>query len=671
MGETDAATRHRTTDSVRGVLGRGLVPAGYVVLDRHLRIVRPNRAFCRLVGFRSSELAGRLLETLVHPDDVAATVALAGALDRGELEAVHAFVRFVTRSGRARAFTMVARRDSGYRSDGCVVVLVPFETRDAENRLLPAGATRGSLADRAADLIYRYRLWPEPAFDYVSPVAEELTGYPPPAFYADPQLLLRMTDPADAARISELFAGHADEREVLVYRLHHRDGSVRWIEQRSTRLMDGGRRVLAVECIARDVTGRVRTDQSGSDVLLSMTRDVTNIAASAATEEEMLRRAIQRVCRQRGWPLGCGAVIGLEGAADDVTHVWWAADDLPHGDLASRFELTAWAPQGVGSTIVESESMVSTVDADAERHGFSRVVAYPLVAGTRVVGMLCFFVSDVESLGDDRFNLAMNDLGHYLGRELEHTSHELELRHEVSEGRAFLDRAAHQLRGPIGGVSLMAGALAEAAGEDGNELAPSLARLALQADHLQRLTVRLLEFSQIEQGRLVIEKGPFQVIDAVISAVHGSTIEHDVDVDIEPDLRAYGDEVLFVEMIVNLLDNAGRYGMPPYSVSATVGDGRVHVEVGDEGPGVPESVLAQQFEPLGRGLVGPESAGLGLAIVDRLARSMGGALRYQNRSSRGACFTVDLELCIDLDGGRPSPDDAPPAETGDPGVTTG
>ena len=77
----------------------------------------------------------------------------------------------------------------------------------------------GDLGDRSADLITRYRLWPEPGFDYVSPSADELLGYPAKAFYADPGLLDELLDdPAEVEQLHGIYEGE-ERREPLLLRV--------------------------------------------------------------------------------------------------------------------------------------------------------------------------------------------------------------------------------------------------------------------------------------------------------------------------------------------------------------------------------------------------------------------------------------------------------------------
>jgi len=121
------------------------------------------------------------------------------------------------------------------------------------------------LAEHVRDIIYRYRLRPEPGFDYVSPAVAPLTGYTPEDFYAEPGLIARLVHPDDASILSAGLSEHAPEQYVL--RVNNRVGDTRWFEQHVTRILDADGHVVALEGIARDITDRRRAEEERSQLL--------------------------------------------------------------------------------------------------------------------------------------------------------------------------------------------------------------------------------------------------------------------------------------------------------------------------------------------------------------------------------------------------------------------
>ncbi|MEU1513905.1 ATP-binding protein [Streptomyces sp. NPDC005811] len=100
-----------------------------------------------------------------------------------------------------------------------------------------------------------------------------------------------------------------------------------------------------------------------------------------------------------------------------------------------------------------------------------------------------------------------------------------------------------------------------------------------------------------------------------------------------------------LERIVSpLLANAARYADHEVTVRARPAPGVVHVDVEDDGPGVPETFTEQLFQPGRRADAtdGHDGAGLGLALARRLARAAGGDIAHDPRHTPGARFTLTL-----------------------------
>jgi two-component system, OmpR family, osmolarity sensor histidine kinase EnvZ len=97
----------------------------------------------------------------------------------------------------------------------------------------------------------------------------------------------------------------------------------------------------------------------------------------------------------------------------------------------------------------------------------------------------------------------------------------------------------------------------------------------------------------------------------------------------------------------NLVDNALRYAGEPVEIRTGGADGKVRVEVLDRGPGIPpgETEHAKRpFTRLNSARSGAGGAGLGLAIVERVARSHGGALELLPREGGGLAARLTLSL---------------------------
>jgi PAS domain S-box-containing protein len=109
-------------------------------------------------------------------------------------------------------------------------------------------------AENAQDIIYRYRLKPEPGFDYVSPSVSAITGYTPEEHYSDPELGMKIVHPDDRRLLIRAMKS-PDTNPTLVLRWRHKDRRLVWTEQRNVPVFDDDGKMIAVEGIARDITG--------------------------------------------------------------------------------------------------------------------------------------------------------------------------------------------------------------------------------------------------------------------------------------------------------------------------------------------------------------------------------------------------------------------------------
>ncbi|MGV3759752.1 MAG: sensor histidine kinase, partial [Actinomycetota bacterium] len=207
--------------------------------------------------------------------------------------------------------------------------------------------------------------------------------------------------------------------------------------------------------------------------------------------------------------------------------------------------------------------------------------------------------------------------------------------------REFVSIASHDLRTPITVIKGFAEVLTSSWDDTDDEAKLTyIDRITRQANHLQRLADDLLTTSRIDAGAVEphLEELDLQpLVERIVS-----DLGHDVAVDIEPNTVVLADEDHAARIVRNLLENASRYGAPPFQVTARPSDEHVDLHVRDHGDGVPPSFRPRLFERFARAEDAKEAAkgtGLGLAIVQGLARAGGGDVRYEP-ASPGACFVV-------------------------------
>jgi two-component system sensor histidine kinase KdpD len=209
---------------------------------------------------------------------------------------------------------------------------------------------------------------------------------------------------------------------------------------------------------------------------------------------------------------------------------------------------------------------------------------------------------------------------------------------------ALLSSVSHDLRTPLTSVLGAAAALRQRMDD------PLLDTIEAEALRLNRFVANLLDMARVEAGALRLAVEPVDLTDAVAAAVHDTrrSLEgHPIHLDVLPDLPLVNvDPQLFHHCLLNLLDNAGRYGDPgtPITIRATRGYGELTVSVVDDGPGLPPGREKEVFETFRR-LEGSDRSvggtGLGLAIVKGFAEAMGMTVTAGNRADgQGAIFSI-------------------------------
>jgi two-component system sensor histidine kinase KdpD len=107
-----------------------------------------------------------------------------------------------------------------------------------------------------------------------------------------------------------------------------------------------------------------------------------------------------------------------------------------------------------------------------------------------------------------------------------------------------------------------------------------------------------------------------------------------------------GDPLLLEQVVLNLLENAGKYSPAgsPIDVVVREGAGFIELEVADRGPGFDAKDAERLFEKFYRGTRTVAGAGLGLAVCRGIVEAHGGVITAQLREGGGARFVVSLPV---------------------------
>ena len=133
------------------------------------------------------------------------------------------------------------------------------ERRDAQAELRVSERRFRVFAEHTPDVMFRFRVHPAEAVEYLSPACRAVLGRPAEELRGDPAALFALVAPEDRGKLAE--AWRSPDDRPLVVRWRRPDGTDAWTEQRAIALRDASGRLLIVEGILRDITERVRADE--------------------------------------------------------------------------------------------------------------------------------------------------------------------------------------------------------------------------------------------------------------------------------------------------------------------------------------------------------------------------------------------------------------------------
>jgi PAS domain S-box-containing protein len=113
-----------------------------------------------------------------------------------------------------------------------------------------------AIGEHPTAAVFWLRLRPQTGFHFVNDAMAAMTGYGPEEFCADPDLRFRIVHPADLPLLHGVMSGWSAACQTVV-RWVHRDGGIRWIEQRMSVVAEVGGDPTDILCVALDITDRI------------------------------------------------------------------------------------------------------------------------------------------------------------------------------------------------------------------------------------------------------------------------------------------------------------------------------------------------------------------------------------------------------------------------------
>ncbi|MEO3932032.1 ATP-binding protein [Micrococcaceae bacterium Sec7.4] len=325
-----------------------------------------------------------------------------------------------------------------------------------------------------------------------------------------------------------------------------------------------------------------------------------------------------------------------EGAAEVLAAVGRAFVVVDAIDGVVRASPAAYAYGLVrGHTLVHEQLLEMTAKVRRDGVILERILELPrgpLGQGTMVVQVRAAVIAEeyILLLADDRTEVTRTE----------------EVRND------FVANVSHELKTPVGAISLLAEAL-ESSADDPEAVRRFARRTHKESARLAALVQDIIELSRL-QGSNVAKQGRAVDINTVVAeAVDRSQLPAEsknieLVVGGHSDALVYGDQDQLVTALRNLIDNAIRYS--PENTRVGVGvrakDGLVAVSVTDQGEGLSPEDQERVFERFYRVDAARSrhtgGTGLGLSIVKHVVANHGGEVTLWSQPGQGSTFTIRL-----------------------------
>lgn len=277
---------------------------------------------------------------------------------------------------------------------------------------------------------------------------------------------------------------------------------------------------------------------------------------------------------------------------------------------------------------------------------FSALLWAPLVRGiTHSIGQMTQTTQQIaEGRFDARTQESRRDELGLLGQSINRMA--ARLSGFVTGQKRFLGDVAHELCSPLARIQVALGILEQRADAKQQGYVNDVRE---EVQRMSSLVNELLSFSKASLGGSTIKLQPVivrEVVDKAVSRENTEVVQ--IRLEVAEELCVLAEPELLVRSLANLLRNAVRYAgqAGPITVSARRENNHVVITVADCGPGVPETELAQIFDPFYRLDSSRDAStggvGLGLAIVKTCIESCRGTVACRNRQPSG--LEVELKL---------------------------
>ncbi|GAB3027846.1 PAS domain S-box protein [Spirosoma pulveris] len=221
-----------------------------------------NPAWEVITGFSIEESLGRYFLDFIVPEDHAKVKALFPPIEAGQPESVRQVIRYVYKTGGFRwieAFAQVSRNQH-QEITGVTGTLTDITERKMAEEAIQESEQRFREIAENVDEMFWIRDVDSPVFLYMNPVFEVYSGMSVEQLYENPLIFANVIVEEDRAAIVNAFMSN-EPKATFQFRVHHPDGSIRWLNARVFLLTDANGVPTRRLGVATDVTTAIEKEQ--------------------------------------------------------------------------------------------------------------------------------------------------------------------------------------------------------------------------------------------------------------------------------------------------------------------------------------------------------------------------------------------------------------------------
>ena len=585
---------------------------GIVVSERG-RILDCNEQFARMLGYTTEELVGLLIVDLVDPDD---RERVAENLCHGR-DSIVEHAMLYKDGGRiiveAHGRTTPVGDPGGRR---CTVVRDITERKQTEQALREQTERYELVLAGAQSAIWDWDVTGQRV--HYSAQWKAMRGLSDDEVDDHQDIWSGSIFAGDAPRVLASIQAHVDGKTAVFaeeYRIHCKDGSLKWIAGRGIAQRDASGQVIRMAGSDSDITERKRIEQAlrESQADLNRAQSVGQIGSWRLNIHRNQLLWSDESYRIYGIPLGLPLTYEIFLSAvhpDDreyVDRMWMAALQGAPYDIEHRI-------------VVGGKVKWVREKAELEVDGQGQVLGG---FGT---------TQDITSL-----------------KQAEQALVEADQRKD-----AFLAMLAHELRNPLTPIRNAAHVLGHLETRE-PRVRWAQQIIERQVDYLTRLVDDLLDVSRIVRDKVALKMTRVELATVVDQALVMArplidAMEHRVEISLPPHpVLLEGDSVRLAQVLLNLLDNAAKYTPKGgrIDIAASVIGPVIELKLRDNGVGIPPELLPQIFDLFQQGERTLDRSqgglGIGLTLAKRLVEMHGGLLEaYSAGAGHGTEFTIWL-----------------------------